>query len=62
MAKKVHKFNSHYLSVCFGTVKEEKPMRVEKKTFILTKHFFLFSSIWTPTTFKAHNFLISFSF
>jgi hypothetical protein len=31
MVEKVHKFNSHCPSVCFGTRKEEKPMRVEEK-------------------------------
>jgi len=62
MVEKVHKFSSHCPSVCFGIGKEEKPMRVEEKNFILTKHVFLFSFIWTPPTFKAHNFLISSSF
>jgi hypothetical protein len=45
MVEKVHKFSFHYPSVCFGIVKEEKPMRVEEKTFIFTKHVFIFSSI-----------------
>jgi hypothetical protein len=62
MVEKVHKFNFHCLSVCFGTIKEEKPMRVEEKTFILTKHVFIFSSIWIPPTFKADNFVMSSSF
>jgi hypothetical protein len=30
MVEKVHKFSFHYLSVCFGIGKKEKPMRVEK--------------------------------
>jgi hypothetical protein len=62
MVEKVHKFNFHCPSVCFGIGKEEKPMRVEEKTFILTKHVLLFSFIWTPLTFKVHNFFISSSF
>ncbi len=33
----------------------------KKKAFQLTKHVF-FSSLWTPPTFKASNFLISCSF
>jgi hypothetical protein len=33
MVEKVHKFSSHCPSVCFGTKKEEKPMRVEEKNF-----------------------------
>jgi hypothetical protein len=31
MVEKVHKFSFHCPSVCFGTRKEEKPMRVEEK-------------------------------
>jgi hypothetical protein len=62
MVEKVCKFSSHCPNVCFGTGKEEKPMRVEEKTFILTKHVFIFSSIWTPLIFGVHNFFISSSF
>jgi hypothetical protein len=40
-----------------------KIARRKKKAFQLTKHiFFFFSSLWTPRTFKASNFLISCSF
>jgi hypothetical protein len=42
MVEKVCKFNFHCPSVYFGTRKEEKPMRVEKKTFVLTKMRFFF--------------------
>jgi hypothetical protein len=56
MVEEVHKFSSHCPSVCFATRKEEKSMRVEEK------HIFLFSTIYTPPIFKAHNFLISSSF
>jgi hypothetical protein len=62
IVENVHKFSFHCPNDCFGTLKEEKPMRVEEKTFILTKHVFIFSSLWTPPTFKAHNFFISSSF
>jgi len=31
MVEKVHKFSSHCPNVCFGTAKEEKPMKVEEK-------------------------------
>jgi hypothetical protein len=37
MVEKVHKFSSHCPSVCFGTKKEEKPMRVEEKNFHIYK-------------------------
>jgi hypothetical protein len=33
MVEKIHKFSSHCPSVCFGTGKEEKSMRVEEKNF-----------------------------
>jgi hypothetical protein len=33
MVEKVHKFSSHYPTACFGTKKEEKPMKVEEKNF-----------------------------
>jgi hypothetical protein len=42
MVEKVHKFSSHYPSLCFGTKKEEKPMKVEEKTFYLQNTFFFF--------------------
>jgi hypothetical protein len=42
MIEKVCNLTSHCPSVCFGTRKEEKPMRVEKKNFIFTNHVFLF--------------------
>jgi hypothetical protein len=63
MVENVHKFCSHCPSVCFGSKKEEKSMRVKEKNLsYLQNTFFLFSSIWTPPTFKAHNFFISSSF
>jgi len=62
MVEKVHKFSFHCPNVCFEIGKEEKPMRVEEKLSYSQKQVFLFSSIWTPHTFKAHNFLISSSF
>jgi hypothetical protein len=42
MVENVYKFSFNCLSVCFGTRKEEKPMRVEEKNFILAKHVFSF--------------------
>jgi hypothetical protein len=62
MVEKVHKFNSHCPSVYFGIGKEENPMRVGKKKVSYLQNTFLFSFIWILLTFKAHNFLISFSF
>ncbi len=41
----------------------EKITKKEEKSFQLTKRtVFLFSSLWTPPTFKPHNFLIYYSF
>jgi hypothetical protein len=37
-------------------------MRVEEANFHTYKQVFIFSCIWTPPIFKAHNFLISSSF
>jgi hypothetical protein len=45
MVEKVHKFNFHYPSVCFGTRKKEKPMRVEEKNFHIYKNKFLKNKI-----------------
>jgi hypothetical protein len=60
MVEKVHKFNVHCPNVYFKTGKEEKPMRVEEKNFILTKQVFLFSSIWTPPKLITFLFLLHF--
>jgi hypothetical protein len=38
MVEKVHKFSSHCPSVCFGTRKEEKSMKVEEITHIQRRH------------------------
>jgi hypothetical protein len=62
MVEKVHKFSSHCPSVCFGTRKEEKSMRVEEKNFHTYKIRFSFFFYLDPSTFKAHKFLISSSF
>jgi hypothetical protein len=48
MVEKVHKFNFHCPSVCFGTEKEEKPMRVEKKNFRIYKNAFFFLFLFGP--------------
>ncbi len=43
-----------------GIMKKEQE---KKKTFQLTKHIFsFFVFLWTPPTFKLHNFLIFYSF
>jgi hypothetical protein len=33
MVEKLHKLSFQCLNVCFGTKKEEKPMKVEEKNF-----------------------------
>jgi hypothetical protein len=52
MVEKVHKFSSHCPNVCFGIGKEEKPRRVEEKTFIFTKHTF-FPLYFDPSYFQS---------
>jgi hypothetical protein len=48
MVEKVHKFSFHCPSVCFGTGKEEKLMRVEEKNFHTYKTFFFFFLLFGP--------------
>jgi hypothetical protein len=38
-----------------------KKQEEEKKTFQLTKLVFFFPSLWTSSTFKLHNYFISYS-
>ncbi len=53
MVEKVHKFSSHCPNVCFGTGKEEKPMRVEEKNFHTYKTFFSFFLYLDPSYFQS---------
>jgi hypothetical protein len=57
MVEKVHTFTSQCPSVCFGTGKKEKTMKVEEKTSILTKHVFFL--LFKPLLLSK---LINFSF
>jgi len=59
MVEKVHKFNSHCPNVCFGTRKEEKPMRVEEKKFSYLQNTFSFFLLFGPLLLSK---LIIFSF
>jgi len=62
MVEKVHKFSFHCLNVYFETGEEKKPMKVEEKKLSYLQNTFFFPFIWSPPTFKTHNFLISSSF
>jgi hypothetical protein len=53
MVEKVHKFNSHSPSACFGIGKEEKPMKVEKKNFHTYKTRFSFFFYLDPSYFQS---------
>jgi hypothetical protein len=59
MVEKVHKFSFHYPSVCFGIVKEEKPMRVEEKKLSYVQNIFFFFLLVGPLLLSK---LITFSF
>jgi hypothetical protein len=60
MVEKVHKFNFHCPSVCFGTGKKEKLIRVEEKNFHIYKNKFFKNKIkFEPLVFSK---LITFSF
>jgi hypothetical protein len=62
MVEKVHNLTLIAQVFVLKLEKKKNQWKLKKKTFILTKHFFLFSFIWTPLTFKVHNFLIFSSF
>jgi hypothetical protein len=59
MVEKVCKFSSHCPSVCFGTRKEEKQMRVEEKNFHTYKTRFYLFLLFGPLPLSK---LITFSF
>ncbi len=54
----------HALEITFEVQRKrsnEKITRKKKAFQLIICGFFLFSSLWTPLTFKPHNFLISYS-
>jgi hypothetical protein len=48
MVEKVHKFSFHHPTACFGTKKEEKPMKVEEKKLSYLQNTFLFFLLFGP--------------
>jgi hypothetical protein len=48
MVEKVHKFNSHCPSVCFGIGKEVKPMSIEEKKIHTYKTCVFFLLLFGP--------------